>query len=148
MPFSHLPLYFENAAGQIREHPAGYAVICYSVGKRQPEAFEALAVQLGRLLLLRGWHRLLSDQRELAPLSDAEKTWITEEWLTGKVLRPAALWEAILIPSDVFARLSVGQIFNQTTAAAGTITLQSFTEEAAAHAYLLGVGNKPSRRAY
>ncbi|MGI4742832.1 MAG: hypothetical protein ACRYG7_47345 [Janthinobacterium lividum] len=145
MPFAPLSLYFENAAGQVREHPAGYAVICYSLGKRQPETFEALAVQLGRLLLLRGWHRLLSDQREMTPLSEAEKTWITDEWLTGKIRRPAALWEAVLVPVDVFARLSVGQILNQTTAAAGTITLQSFTEEAAAHAYLLSVSNKPPR---
>lgn len=139
MPFDDLLLYFENAAGQVREHPAGYAVVCYSLGKRQPETFEALGTQVGKLLLARQWHRLLSDQREMTPLSEAEKRWIAEQWLTHRVPRPATLREAVLLPADVFARLSMAQILNQASATAGTIALHSFTDEAAAQAYLAGL---------
>ena len=63
MPFFKLPLYFENSAGQVREHPAGYEIICYAPGKRPPGGFQALGTQLGRLLVARRWRRMLSDQR-------------------------------------------------------------------------------------
>lgn len=140
MPFPDLPLYFENAAGQLREHPAGYAVLHYTSGPRQPGTFAEFGTQVGRLLLARQWHRLLSDQRELSILSDAEKEWVTTQWLPQHVARPAVLHEALLVARDVFARLAIGQALNQTSATTGTITLHYCADEAAAHTYLLGLG--------
>ena len=136
MPFSTLPLYFENAAGQVREHPAGYGVICYTAGKREPGTFEALGARLGQLLLARRWDRFLSDQRLLAPLTEEEKAWATDSWVNQATLRPAQLREAILTAGDVFTRLSLVQILNQAATAAGGITVGYFDDEQTAQAYL------------
>lgn len=137
MPFSTLPLYFENAAGQVREHPAGYGVICYTAGKREPGTFEELGTRLGQLLLARRWNRFLSDQRLLAPLTETEKAWTTDHWVNQATLRPAHLREAILTAGDVFTRLSLAQILNQAATTAGGITLKYCEDPEAAQAYLL-----------
>ena len=136
MPFSKLQLYFENQAGQVREHPAGYGVITYKAGKREPGTFEALGTHLGRLLLARQWHRFVSDQRLLAPLTEAEKEWTTTRWVNQHELRPAQLSEAILVASDVFTRLSLAQILNQSATEANGITIQYFEQEEAAQHWL------------
>ncbi|NML64843.1 hypothetical protein HHL22_06455 [Hymenobacter sp. RP-2-7] len=138
MPFTSLPLYFENTAGYVREHPAGYGVICYGAGKREAGSFVELGTRLGQLLVARRWTRFISDQRLLAPLSEAEKSWVTEYWIGQRVPRPAHLIEAILLASDVFTRLSLAQILNQSSSAIGSLTIQRFESEAAAHAWLLG----------
>ena len=136
MPFSTLPLYFENAAGQIREHPAGYAVITYKAGKREPGTFEVLGTHLGRLLLARQWTRFVSDQRLLAPLTEAEKEWTTTRWINQHELRPAQLHEAILVAGNAFTRLSLAQILSQAATTAGGITIRYFEQEVAAQDWL------------
>ena len=137
MPFATLPLYFENAAGQVREHPAGYGVVTYKPGKREPGTFEALGTHLGRLLLDRQWQRFVSDQRLLAPLTEVEKEWTTTRWVNRHELRPAQLREAILVAGNAFTRLSLVQILNQTATVAGGITIQYFEQEDAAQRWLL-----------
>ena len=139
MSFTSLPLYFENAAGQVREHPAGYGIICYHAGKRPADSFAELGSKIGQLLVARKWGRFISDQRVLAPLTEAEKTWVTEFWIGQRVPRPAHLTEALLVASDVFTRLSMAQILNQTSSAAGSLTIQYFDKEDAAQAWLVGM---------
>ncbi|MGI4833523.1 MAG: hypothetical protein ACRYFK_08695 [Janthinobacterium lividum] len=139
MPSISLPLYFENAAGHVREHPAGYGIINYNAGKRAAGSFVELGTQMGQLLVARRWARFLSDQRLLAPLSETEKTWVTDFWIGQQVPRPAHLAEAILLASDVFTRLSLAQILNQSSSAIGSLTIQRFESESTAHAWLLAL---------
>lgn len=138
MPFTSLPLYFENAAGHVREHPAGYGIISYTAGKRAAGSFMELGTKVGQLLVARRWSRFISDQRLLAPLTEAEKAWVTEFWIGQQVPRPPHLTEAIILASDVFTRLSLAQILNQSSSAAGSLTIQHFDSEATAEAWLAG----------
>jgi hypothetical protein len=135
MPFETSPLYFENATGQVRENPAGYVVVSYSAGKRTIAEFNTLLTKAGQLLLARKWQRMLSDQRLMATFTEEEKVWSAEHWLGQRIARPTQLWVAMLVPLDVFARLSIAQVLSQATP--GTVNYQPFTQEQAAHDYLI-----------
>ena len=136
MSESVLPVVFSNAAGELFEHPSGYALIRYQAGKRPEGAIAAMLMQTGELLLRRGWHNLLSDTRLMAPLTEAEKAWIVAHWQGRQIARPAHVRVAMLMPLDVFARLAVGQV--QAGVLPGNIQYKNFGEAAEAHAFLMG----------
>lgn len=127
-----LRLYFENPVGRILEHPDGYAVVQYKAGPRQLDHLQAFLTHAGRLLQSRGWHKLLGDQRLMAPFNDTERSWITEYWLDRKDKEAHPLYGAVLLPDDVFARLSVSQIMQEARAASMTYRLFQDLEEAEA----------------
>ena len=127
-----LRLYFENPVGRILEHPDGYALIQYKAGPRQLDHLQAFLTHAGRLLQLRSWHRLLGDQRLMAPFNDDERSWITNYWLDRKANEAHALYGAVLLPHDVFARFSVSQIMQEAKAASLTYRLFQDPEEAEA----------------
>lgn len=127
-----LRLYFENPVGRILEHPDGYAVVQYKAGSRQLDHLQAFLTHAGRLLRLRGWHKLLGDQRLMASFSEEESAWIVDYWLTRKEDEIHTLYGAVLLPHDVFARLSVSQIMQEAKAAAMTYRLFQNSEEAEA----------------
>jgi len=114
MPDPTLALYFENNAGQIWEHPDGYAFVCYHANKRQPGELERLIMRTGALLLTRGWQRVLGDQRLMKPQSEEEKAWILEQWYGGKVARPTHILAALVLAKDVFTRLATQQIISSS----------------------------------
>lgn len=100
-------IFFHSTAGLVLEHARdGYAELRYLPSKRQPGELAALLTQLGRLLLARGWHRFLSDNRQMTPYSPDEKQWFVSQWLTGVVPHPNPLTGVIVLPEDVVARLS------------------------------------------
>lgn len=129
-----LPIYFENPVGRLLEHPAGYVVVQYHAGKRKFSELQAFLTHTGQLLLRRNWHRILGDQRLLAPFTDEETAYIMDYWLTRPAARP--IWAAVILPNDVFARLSVSQIASEATAA--TMTYRLFSDGKAAEDWLLG----------
>ena len=133
---SALSVVFSNAAGELFEHPAGYALIRYHAGKRPAGVVAAMLTQTGALLLRRGWARLLSDTRLMVSLTEEEKAWIVANWQGSQIARPAHVRVAILLPLDVFARLAVGQV--QAGVLPGNIHYKNFGEAAEAHAFLLG----------
>lgn len=98
--------YFENAAARISEHPQAFAVVTWHKGIRKPEDFRAVLNHLDRLFRLRRWSRLLADQRNLAPFTEAERTWVLNEWLPQAVGEGPYRYAAVLPPLDVFARLA------------------------------------------
>jgi hypothetical protein len=125
-----LPLYFENPVGRVLEHPDGYAVVEYHAGKRKLNELQAFLTHTGQLLQRRSWNRLLGDQRLLSPFTDEESAWILNYWLD----RPAnqQIWAAVILPNDVFARLSVSQMVTEAKAASLTYRLFNTADEAAA----------------
>ncbi len=141
MPAAALRLSFDNPAGQLLEHPAGFAVLRHHAGKRQPADLPALIGQLGPLLLRRGWHRFLADTRAMAPLTGAEKAWLLEHWLSPRAVRPARLWAAVLLPGEAIAWLGVVEMVNE--AKKSTVACKNFTAEAPAEAYLVGLARPP-----
>ncbi|MGI4835324.1 MAG: hypothetical protein ACRYFK_17875 [Janthinobacterium lividum] len=129
-PFIH----FENTAGQVLSHPNGYAILRYLPNRRQPTDLAHLLTALGQLLLRGGWHRFLADNRLMPPLSEAEKTWFVSQWLSRKIPRPAPLYGAVVLPTEVVARLSINQMLNEAHSA--TMVYRSFTEQSQAETYL------------
>ena len=135
MPFTAgLPVYFENPAGRVLEHPAGYGVLVYSPGKRELTELQALLVHTGQLLRRRQWHRLLGDQRRMTPYTEQESAWILGYWLDPANQQPQGLYAAILLAEDVFARLSTTQLISDAKAAA--LTYHFFDNELTASAWL------------
>jgi hypothetical protein len=137
MPTTGLSIYFQNAAGQILEHPDGYAHVRYHAGLRRPDEYTALLIHLGHLLRRRGWRRVLGDQRLMMPLRQGEKKWLLEQWFTGKVERPAYLITAIIAPLDAAARKSAQQMWNQSSPAISEY--HTFADLEQARAFLLGL---------
>jgi hypothetical protein len=135
MPFATgLSIYFENPAGRVLEHPGGYAVFEYAPGKRQLSELQALLIHTGHLLRRRQWHRLLGDQRRMAPFTAEESKWIVEYWLDPANQQPQGLYAAVLLAEDVFARLATTQLIHDAKAA--TLTYHFFENELAASAWL------------
>jgi hypothetical protein len=135
MPFAAgLPVYFENAAGRVLEHPNGYAVFVYAPGKRVLTDLQALLTHTAQLLTRRSWHRMLADQRRMSPFTEEENKWIVEYWLDPANQRPQGIYAAILLAEDVFARLSVSQLIQDAQAAA--LTYHLFDNEPEASAWL------------
>lgn len=138
MPDASSPPYFQSVAGLIIEHlAAGYAELRYLPGKRQPTDLQVLLTQLGRLLLARGWHKFLADNRHMAPFTSAEKEWFVTYWLGGQLPRPAPLLGVIVLPVDVVARLSFLELYAQATAT--SVTYRTYTELPEAQAYIAQV---------
>lgn len=129
-----LPItYFESTAGLVLVHPAGrYAELRYRPGQRQPGDLSRLLTQLGRVLLQRGWHTFLADNRQMAPFTDAEKQWFVTHWLGGEAPRPTPLTGVVVLPENVFARLSFQELYLQAT----TVQYRIFTDLPAAQACL------------
>lgn len=141
MPVVSESVFFENRAGQVLAHPAGYAVLRYRPARRQPGDLAALLTHLGRLLLAHGWTRFLADNRQMTPFSQAEKEWFVQNWLglgPQAVPRPAPLQAALVLPAEVIARLSITQMMNEANPA--SLAYRAFSELAPAEAYLAGRG--------
>ncbi|WP_086597362.1 PIN domain-containing protein [Hymenobacter crusticola] len=125
-------LYFKNAMGQLWAHPDGCAVLRYQAAPRTLSEVHAMLLETGRLLQLKGWHKTLSDQRQLTPLTPDEQELILHYWQTRKIaLGPAII--AVLLAHDVFTRLSFSQVRHQ---AEGALLYRTFEQEAEAMAWL------------
>lgn len=134
MPLTSHTIYFENAVGRLSEHANGYALVQYKPGKREFTDFQALLTHLGHLLARRRWHKVLTDQRAITPFTDQERAWVNERWGSGATEPPQETVAALLLPHDVFARLSTSQIIHD--ARAGSLVYHIFEDEVAAGTWL------------
>jgi hypothetical protein len=135
MPPTATPkLYFENNAGRLLEHPEGFVVFEYKPGKRKLSDLQALLVHTRNLFDRNKWHRLLGDQRVMAPFTEEESAWIVDYWLDGTRQGPGGIYGAILLANDVFARLSMDQVMHEAKASA--LTYRLFDSEDKALAWL------------
>jgi hypothetical protein len=101
-----LHTYFENAVGRLLEHPIErYISVEYHKGPRQLSELQYFLSHAGQLLAQRGWDKLHSHNGMMAAFTAEELAWIIEYWST-KTHRPTDLYSAMLLPHDVFARLS------------------------------------------
>ena len=130
-----LPVYFENPVGRLLEHPNGYAIVQYKSEKRKMNELQAFLTHASQLLLRRGWHKLLGDQRVMTAFTEEEQTWIKENWLRQPITANTTIYGAVLIAHDVFARLAMNLIMNEARESA--LVYRLFDEEADAEAWLL-----------
>ncbi|MCC3153978.1 hypothetical protein Q3A66_13560 [Hymenobacter sp. BT770] len=125
-------VYYENPIGRLLEHPHGFAVVQYNAGARDFTTFKAFLTHVSQLLRRHGWHKMLADQRDMAPFTEEERTWIGEFWLASSQSDGYELYGAVVIPSDVFARLSVNLVMNDSQHSALTYRLFEGEDEAEA----------------
>lgn len=127
-------LYFENSVGRLLEHPEGFVIFQYRPGKRQLSDLQALLTHTRNLLVRNDWHRMLGDQRQMAPFTEEESAWIVDYWLDASRQRPGGLRGAILLADDAFARLSMDQVMHE--AKASVLSYRFFDAEDKAVAWL------------
>ncbi|WP_139921886.1 hypothetical protein [Hymenobacter sp. DG01] len=130
-----LPLYYENPIGRLYEHPDGYVVVDYNAGQRQFNTFQAFLNHLENLLKRRGWNKMLANQRLLTPFSPEESHWIREQWLTVSHALQREMIAAVLLPQDVFARLSMSNLM-QGVQREGVLVYRVFNDAQQAAAWL------------
>lgn len=128
-----LRIYFENSVGRISEHPDGYAHVTYHAGPRKLDHYQAFLTHTSQLLRRQGWRKLLGDQRLMAPFTEEERLWIVDYWLTRSTV-DSQIYGAVLVPQDVFARLSVSQMISEAREAA--LTYRLFDNEVEAASWL------------
>ncbi|TGE06362.1 hypothetical protein [Hymenobacter fodinae] len=114
MPFLTSALYFENAVGKLYEQADKYAYVQYKPGKRALPDLQVFLTQLAQLLQRRAWYKMLTDQRQMAQFTQEERLWIRDTWLTGPQAVSHKVLAAVLLPEDVFARLSMKLVMNET----------------------------------
>jgi hypothetical protein len=102
-----LRLFFENPVGRLLEQPVGgYLVVEYYKGPRKLSDLQAFLTQAGQLLALRGWDRLIANQGQMPAFTPEEAEWVSQYWFTRTQQRTDLLHGAMLLPHDVFERLS------------------------------------------
>jgi hypothetical protein len=102
-----LRLYFENPVGRLLEQPVGgYLVVEYHDGPRKLSDLQAFLTQAGQLLALRGWDRLIANQGQMPAFTSEEAEWVSQYWFSRTQQRTDLLHGAMLLPHDVFERLS------------------------------------------
>ncbi|UOQ78182.1 hypothetical protein MUN84_06200 [Hymenobacter sp. 5516J-16] len=101
-------------AGRLTVHPAGFVVVTWYKGTRRLDDFKAVLTHLDQLLRLHRLSKLLADQRELTPFTEAERTWVVTEWLPQAVGNGPYRYAAVLLPLDVFARLASKSVMSES----------------------------------
>ncbi len=134
MPTSTSRLYFNNPVGRVMEHPDGYAHVIYEPGPRRLDYLQAFLTHTGKLLRLRGWHKIFGDQRLMSPYTPEERQWIIDYWLTAEQRGSATIYGAVLLSEDDFAQLPASQATTEARAAA--LTYRLFDSETAAQQWL------------
>jgi hypothetical protein len=129
-------LYFENPVGRLLEHPAGYLLVEYHPGTRKMPELQAFLNHAVNLVQLRGLTKMLSDQRRMTLFTETESRWVLDHWLDVSERQGIKLQGAVLLPQDVFARLSVGNLINEAQSAA-PMAYRMFDDQDAAVAWLL-----------
>lgn len=128
-----LQVYFENSVGCISEHPDGYAYVSYNAGPRKLDHFQTFLMHISQLLNRQGWRKMLGDQRLMSPFTEQERLWIIDYWLTRATVGHQ-IYGAVLVPQDVFARLSVSQMISEAREMA--LTYRLFDNEFEASSWL------------
>ena len=70
---------------------------------------------------------VLADQRQMAPFTEEEQSWIQDQWLAESQATDHDMVAAVLLPDDVFARLSANQVMND--AREGALAYHVFLDE-------------------
>lgn len=136
------PVYFSNAAGQLREDPAGFLRADWSATPRGPLDAQALFEQMLRGLQRRGWSRILINQVNMPPFSPAEQQWAAREWLPRAVQEGGYRHGAVVVSPNVLVRLATAYV---TTNLQGLpLVYRSFDAETAAVAGLLQQPGSPT----
>jgi hypothetical protein len=90
---------------------------------------QAFLRHVGQLLKLRGWYKILGDQRLMTPYTQEESQWIIDYWLSYEN-QAREIYGAVMMAPDAWAQLP--DSYRTQDAQAGAMTYRLFDNEAAA----------------
>jgi hypothetical protein len=126
-------LYFQNAAGKLFYHPAGYVRMAWSAERLPLDVLQAYYEQALKLLRTLGAHKILSDHGGRAPLLAAAQVWLTEDWIPRAIREVGFNYCAIVDGMDPMHRLSTQSV---VSAAPAALTFKRYASVADAEAWL------------
>jgi hypothetical protein len=137
-----LPAHFANAAGQLREDPAGFLRVDWGTRPRSTAEVQELFEQMVRSLQQRGWSRILINQTSMQPFTPAEQRWVAHDWLPRAVRGGGYRHGAVLVSTDVLVRLATAYVTTNVQGLA--LVYRSFDAEAEAVRWLLQQPGTPA----
>lgn len=127
-------VYFENAAAEVLEDPAGLVRLMWKPGPRQLSDTQAVLTQARLALQRYGWYRILINQTRMVPFTGEEQQWVSGEWLP-LAIEAGYRYGAIVVSPDVMVRLATAFITTQLLGR--PLTYRSFENETEALQWLL-----------
>ncbi|WP_324674325.1 hypothetical protein [Hymenobacter sp. GOD-10R] len=134
-------LYFQNAAGQLLEDPAGFLRANWYSHPRGFDDTRALFTQMQRGLQRYGWSRILVNQVGMQSFSAQEQSWVAQEWLPQAVQEGGYRHGAVVVSREVLVRLATAYITTQVKGL--PLVYRSFDTEAEAIQWLLQQPSSP-----
>ncbi len=129
-------LYFENQAGKLYYHPAGFVRLAWAAGRLSVATIQAYYEQVLELLISTDCRRVLSEHGQRAPLPLEAQRWLTEDWIPRAIARSHTRHCAIVEGADPMHRLSTQSVVS--TAPTGFI-FKRFEAASEAEQWLLAV---------
>jgi hypothetical protein len=129
-------LYFQNLAGKIYHHPAGFARLAWSAERTSIETVKTFYEQALALLLNSGARKILSDHGSRPPLSGLAQQWLTEDWMPRAIGQACARHCAFVEGTNALHRLAAQSVMNSSPAG---LVFQRFATIEAAEAWLTSV---------
>jgi hypothetical protein len=105
-------LYFQNAAGKVFYHPAGYVHLGWSPERLPLETLQDFYEQALTLMRRRGVRKLLSDHGQRAPLVASAQDWLTGNWIPRAVAQARFRHLAIVEGSNPLHRLATQSVMS------------------------------------
>jgi hypothetical protein len=134
MPRAQETLYFQNAAGKVFHHAAGFVRMAWSADRLPAAAIETYYEQALKLMLTTGTHKILSHHGQRAPLPGSVQQWLTENWIPRAISQARAYHCAIVEGADPMHRLSTQSV---VSAAPAGMQFKRFATLEAAESWLL-----------
>ena len=125
LPRAQETLFFQNAAGKLFHHPAGFVRMAWNADRLPAEVIKAYYEQALTLMLTTGADKILSHHGQRAPLPGPVQQWLTENWIPRAISQARAYYCAIVEGADPMHRLStqsvvsaapVGMVFKRFSA--------------------------------
>jgi hypothetical protein len=128
--------YFQNAAGKLFYHPAGYVRMAWSAERVSLEVLQVYYEQALKLMLTLDAHKVLSDHGQRAPLVAVAQSWLTQTWIPKAVEQARFSYCAIVDGADPLHRLSTQSV---VSASPSTVVFKRCHTVEEADAWLRGV---------
>ena len=128
--------HFENAAGTLARHPAGYLRLNFAPGLWQVAELAELLLLGEELMVAHGWRYVLTDARQLDVFTLEVMHWLRYEWLMRGNSRPSNIIKAVVVPISFAACEAIGLLREHAPA---LTRYTYFGTETDAHNYLVSL---------
>ncbi|KAA9333269.1 hypothetical protein F0P96_09845 [Hymenobacter busanensis] len=108
-------LYFQNAAGSVFYHAAGYARLAWSAERVTPLETQTLYEHTLTLLRSAGAGKVLSEHAQRQPLPPSTQEWLSHDWVPRAVQQARFRYCAIIDGQNPLHRLSAQSIIADTS---------------------------------